>query len=73
MPGHIRHGGKLGFEHVYLSYHDPAILPSTEFDMDFPPDAKFLYRRGWALDPSGSSAPIRSTSVPASPAHGWPA
>jgi hypothetical protein len=49
MPGHIRHGGKIGFEHVYLSYNDPAILPSTEFGMDFPPDAKFLYRRG--VDP----------------------
>ncbi len=46
MPGHIRHGGKIGFEHVYLSYNDPTILPSTEFGMDFPPDAKFLYRRG---------------------------
>jgi hypothetical protein len=46
MPGHIRHGGKLSFDHVYLSYNDPPILPSTEFQMDFPPDAKFLYRRG---------------------------
>lgn len=48
MPGHIKHQGKgkLGFEHVYLSYHEPAILPSTEFVADFPPDRKFLYRRG---------------------------
>jgi hypothetical protein len=47
MPGHIKHkGGGPGFEHVYLSYHEPAIIPCTEFSMDFPPDAKFLYRRG---------------------------
>jgi hypothetical protein len=47
MPGHIKHkGGGPGFEHVYLSYHEPAIIPSTEFSADFPPDAKFLYRRG---------------------------
>jgi hypothetical protein len=46
MPGHIKHGGKLGFDHVYLSYNDPPILPSTEFRMDFPPDEKHLYRRG---------------------------
>lgn len=49
MPGHIKHAKGSGFEHVYLSYHDPAILPSTEFAHDFPPDGKFLYRRG--VDP----------------------
>lgn len=46
MPGHIKHKGAHNFEHVYLSYHEPAILPSTEFGADFPPDARFLYRRG---------------------------
>jgi hypothetical protein len=46
MPGHIKKDGPVGFEHVYLSYNDPAIIPSTEFMMDFPPDEKFLYRRG---------------------------
>jgi hypothetical protein len=46
MPGHVRHEGGSGFDHVYLSYHEPAILPSTEFAEDFPPDARFLYRRG---------------------------
>ena len=54
MPGHIKHGGAnaktnantMGFDHVYLSYHEPSIIPSTEFDEDFAPDAKFLYRRG---------------------------
>jgi hypothetical protein len=46
MPGHIKHDAGNGFEHVYLSYHDPAILPSTEFKTDFPPDGRFLYRRG---------------------------
>ncbi|HEX8202511.1 MAG TPA: hypothetical protein VF590_18685 [Isosphaeraceae bacterium] len=45
MPGHIRHRAGMGFEHVYLSYNDPPILPSTKFVADFPPDAKFLYRR----------------------------
>ncbi len=49
MPGHIKHKAGSGFEHVYLSYHDPAIIPSTEFAHDFPPDAKFLYRRGDTL------------------------
>ena len=46
MPGHIKHQRGLGFEHIYLSYQEPAIIPSTEFTVDFPPDAKFLYRRG---------------------------
>ncbi|GAC1470434.1 MAG: hypothetical protein NVSMB9_15550 [Isosphaeraceae bacterium] len=46
MPGHIRHQAGREFEHVYLSYHNPSILPSTEFVRDFPPDARFLYRRG---------------------------
>lgn len=47
MPGHIKHGAGSNFEHVYLSYHGPALVPSTEFAHDFPPDAKFLYRRGF--------------------------
>lgn len=46
MPGHIRHDRGMGFDHVYLSYHDPRIIPSTEFLRDFPPDGRFLYRRG---------------------------
>jgi hypothetical protein len=46
MPGHIRRLAGTGFDHVYLSYHDPSILPSTEFARDFAPDEKFLYRRG---------------------------
>ncbi|MGE3821105.1 MAG: hypothetical protein AB7I30_16960 [Isosphaeraceae bacterium] len=46
MPGHLKHRRGSGFEHVYLSYHEPAILPSAEFVEDFPPDARFLYRRG---------------------------
>lgn len=49
MPGHIRHSGAGEFDHVYLSYHEPRIIPSTEFRADFPPDARFLYRRG--VDP----------------------
>jgi hypothetical protein len=46
MPGHIKHREGMGFDHVYLSYNDPPILPSTEFVADFPPDEKNLYRRG---------------------------
>jgi hypothetical protein len=45
MPGHIKHDGHGGFDHVYLSYHEPSILPSTEFAVDFAPDERFLYRR----------------------------
>jgi hypothetical protein len=46
MPGHIRHRDGMEFDHVYLSYNDPGVIPSTEFVRDFPPNAKFLYRRG---------------------------
>jgi hypothetical protein len=46
MPGHIKHKDGMDFDHVYLSYNDPAILPSTEFGDDFAPDERFLYRRG---------------------------
>jgi hypothetical protein len=52
MPGHIKHSGGMGFDHVYLSYHDPQILPSTEFKADFPPDARFLYQRGSGPPPA---------------------
>lgn len=51
MPGHIRHDRGRGFEHVYLSYNSPSILPSTEFTMNFPPDARFLYTRGVSKRP----------------------
>ena len=46
LPGHIKHTDGMGFDHVYLSYNDPPIIPSTEFVADFPPDAHFLYRKG---------------------------
>jgi hypothetical protein len=46
MPGHIKHAEGMGFDHVYLSYNDPSILPSTEFVADFAPDEHYLYRRG---------------------------
>jgi hypothetical protein len=46
MPGHIKHREGMDFEHVYLSYNDPKVIPSTEFVEDFAPDARFLYRRG---------------------------
>ena len=51
MPGHIKHQDGMGFDHVYLSYNDPPIIPSTEFVADFPPDEHFLYRRGVAPRP----------------------
>ena len=44
MPGHIRHDRGDTFSEVYLSYH--GRIPSSEFFEDFPPDAKFHYRRG---------------------------
>jgi hypothetical protein len=49
MPGHIRHRAGAGFDRVYLSYQEPPMIPATEFLRDFPPDSKFLYRRG--VDP----------------------
>ena len=59
MPGHIRHEKGRGFSHVYLSYNDPPMIPSTEFAADFPPDARFRYRRGESPCPTGSSGLIR--------------
>jgi hypothetical protein len=44
MPGHVRHNHGDTFSEVYLSYY--GRIPSSEFFTDFPPDAKFLYRRG---------------------------
>jgi hypothetical protein len=44
MPGHIRHKGGDTFSEIYLSYH--GRIPSQEFKDDFPPDARFNYRRG---------------------------
>ncbi|MCD6506950.1 hypothetical protein J7M22_10045 [Candidatus Poribacteria bacterium] len=44
MPGHIKHSGGDSFEAIYLSYH--GVIPSKEFNEDFAPDEKFLYRRG---------------------------
>lgn len=51
MPGHIKHQGGMGFDHVYLSYNDPPQLPSTDFLMDFAPDEHFLYQRGKSRKP----------------------
>lgn len=45
LPGHLKHPTGEEFEHVHLSYHEPAFLTANEFAMDFPPDARFLYRR----------------------------
>ncbi|MGL4554515.1 MAG: hypothetical protein ACRC33_25405 [Gemmataceae bacterium] len=44
MPGHIKHKGGDNFSRVYLS-HLGRPIDAREFDRDFAPDAKFLYRR----------------------------
>lgn len=43
MPGHIKHRRGDTFSEIYLSYH--GRIPAREFFADFPPDAKFNYRR----------------------------
>lgn len=43
MPGHIKHQHGNTFSEVFLSY--AGRIPSKEFLQDFPPDAKFDYRR----------------------------
>ena len=67
MPGHIKHQAGMGFDHVYLSYHDPAIIPSTEFAKDFAPDERFLYRRGSTRRPERF---IRAYEVDLGPGQG---
>jgi len=47
LPGHIRHQQGNNFEHIYLSY-EGSFIPSTEFETDFGPDEKYLYRRSQA-------------------------
>jgi hypothetical protein len=44
MPGHIKHRRGDSFSQVYLSY--VGTLPAERFFEDFPPDAKYIYRRG---------------------------
>jgi len=43
MPGHIKHRQGDTFSEIYLSYHGK--IPSREFVENFPPDAKYNYRR----------------------------
>jgi hypothetical protein len=43
MPGHIKHEHGDTFSEVYLSYL--GRISSKEFQQDFAPDARFLYRR----------------------------
>jgi hypothetical protein len=43
LPGHIKHQKGDTFSEIYLSYF--GMIPANEFATDFPPDAKFLYRR----------------------------
>lgn len=43
MPGHLRHSRGDTFHHIYLSYE--GLLPASAFLEDFPPDARYLYRR----------------------------
>lgn len=49
MPGHIKHNRGDSFSEVYLSYLGK--IPSSEFFADFPPDQKFIYRRGTGAVP----------------------
>ena len=44
MPGHVRHNRGDTFSQIYLSYL--GTLPAERFLDDFPPDGKFLFRRG---------------------------
>ena len=43
MPGHVRHNKGDTFSEIYLSYR--GRIPASEFLTDFPPDARFDYRR----------------------------
>jgi len=43
MPGHIKHNKGDTFSEIYLSYE--GTIPAKEFFEDFPPDARFNYRR----------------------------
>jgi len=43
MPGHVKHKAGNTFESIYLSYH--GRIPASAFAANFPPDAKFTYRR----------------------------
>ena len=51
MPGHLKHTGGDSFSEVFLSYE--GILPAERFLDDFPPDARFLYRRSPDAIPAG--------------------
>lgn len=43
MPGHLKHQRGDTFRQIYLSYH--GTIPAEAFAENFPPDAKYLYRR----------------------------
>lgn len=43
MPGHVRHNKGDTFSEIYLSYR--GRIPASEFLTNFPPDARFDYRR----------------------------
>lgn len=45
LPGHLKHSNGSEFTQIFLSYEEPATIPSREFVSNFPPDARFLYRR----------------------------
>jgi hypothetical protein len=60
MPGHIKHRQGDTFSHVYLSYLDQTntpdefengLIPASAFVDNFPPDARFNYRRDRASSP----------------------
>ncbi|HZR16549.1 MAG TPA: hypothetical protein VFE51_04420 [Verrucomicrobiae bacterium] len=49
MPGHIRHQQGDTFTEVYLSYL--GHVNASEFFTNFPPDGRFIYRRGTEEQP----------------------
>jgi len=49
MPGHIKHQRGDTFSQIYLSYR--GCIPSEAFFENFPPDARYLYRRDDAKVP----------------------
>ena len=70
MPGHIDHTRGDTFSQIYLSCR--GTIPASEFFQDFPPDAKFNYRRDRDGVPERISVPTNSAiRRPASRARGW--
>lgn len=50
MPGHLKHREGDTFTKIFLSYEGE--IPASDFEKDFPPDAKHLYHRREGKVPS---------------------